>query len=128
MTYRAFTTALILTAFVGHPAYAEMVSATKPPSKTAEVSKPKHDGKARVEKKHPSAEKKSSHAAKTKGDKGKASARRSASKTAHASAKGQKKKERGGAKPKHARDVNKDGRVDRRVASRDRQKERHGAH
>lgn len=124
-TLRAFTSALILAAVVSGPAHAEMVSATKPSTKAAE-SKPKHDAKDghADKKKHASnTEKKSKHdgakAAKEKTPK-------HAPKAAHAAAKPEKKNAH--AKPKHPREEHKDARPDKRVATRDQKKERHGAH
>lgn len=126
ITLRAFTSALIVAAFVSGPAHAEMVSATKPPSKT-ESSKSKreaksHDGK----KKHASAgnaDKKPAHEG-AKASKEKPNAHHEKAKTAHA-AKPAKKHEPAAAKVKPA---HREGRPDKRVASRDPKKARHGSH
>ncbi|HVW27222.1 MAG TPA: hypothetical protein VHC69_17770 [Polyangiaceae bacterium] len=123
-TLRAFTSALVLAAFVAGPAHAEMVSATKPPSKTESAKTAKQTKNHADKKKHASADKK----ARSEGVKAsKEKPHHAAAKTAHATAKPAKKHEHAAAKAKPSHDAHKDARPDKRVASRDRQKERHGS-
>jgi hypothetical protein len=127
-TFRAFTSALLLAAFVSGPAHAEMVSATKP-SKTAEGGKAKHDTKSHTDKtKHASVEKKKPqpHDRGAKANKEKSKAHHAAARTTHAPPKNEKK--HAAAKPKAPHEAHKDAHPDKRIATRDRQKERHGNH
>jgi hypothetical protein len=140
-TLRVFTSALILAALVSGPAHAEMVSATKPASKTAEAGRAKRDAKGHGDKnKHASVEKKKAH------DDGKASKTRekpkahAGAKTAHTPSKDEQKhaaakaKANANANARPTAAAHKAPRPDKRIASRDKenkqdkQKERHGSH
>jgi hypothetical protein len=123
--FRAFTSGLFLAVLMSAPAHAEMVSATKPPTKT-ESNKPKHDKKdhanAHVDKKKAkhavATDKKGLHGDKSKVDKDK-NAHHVAAKGDHDAKK--KHLDKSKAKPKHDA-------ADKRQASRDKPKDHHAVH